>query len=268
MNFSPRRLHPHDREAALRAPARRCGRSSSQRGDIYLGKYAGWYSVRDEAYLRRKRDRGRARRQAPRDSTGAEVEWVEEPSLFLPAVGLAGAAAGVLRRATRDFIVPDSRRNEVISFVKGGLQDLSVSRTSFTLGRAGAGRSQARHVCLARRAHQLHHRSAAIPTRRDPLWKYWPADLHMVGKDIIRFHCGLLAGLPDGRRDRAAAARVRPRLVDQRGPEDLQVARQRHRSAWSWWTTYGLDPVRYFLLREVPFGNDGDFCRSARWSAA
>ena len=100
--------------------------------------------------------------------------------------------------------------------------------------------------------------ACGFPDETAPRWRFWPADVHLVGKDIIRFHAVywpaflMAAGLPPPRRISSQ------RLVDGRGREDEQVARQRHRAARSWSQTYGLDQVRYFLLREMPFGSDGD----------
>ena len=146
--------------------------------------------------------------------------------------------------------------------MRGGLRDLSISRTSFKWGIPVPGASGPCDVCLAGRAEQLRHRLRL--SRRDaPRWHFWPADLHLVGKDILRFHAVywpaflMAAGLPPPRRIFVAW------LVDGRGREDEQVARQRRSSRASWSPAFGLDPVRYFLLREMPFGGDGDFSRRA-----
>ena len=157
MNYSPRRLHPHDRAAPLTRPARRCGRSWSASGDIYLGKYAGWYSVRDEAYFVEGETEVGADGKRRATSSGAEVEWVEEPSLLLQAVGLGRPAAGVLREepALHRAGEPAQRGHQLREGRPAG--PLGVAH-QLLLGRAGAGRSRAHHVCLARRAHQLHHR--------------------------------------------------------------------------------------------------------------
>ena len=134
------------------------------RGDIYLSKYAGWYSVRDEAYY----DESELTKtpdgawQAP---TGTPVEWVEEESYFFR---LSAYQDRLLEHYAQHpaFIGPETRRNEIVSFVRGGLQDLSISRTTFDWGLPVPGRSEARDVCLDRRPQQLRHRPAASPTRR------------------------------------------------------------------------------------------------------
>ena len=125
-------------------------------GDIYLGHYEGWYAVRDEAFY----DEDELT-TAPDGSkiapSGAPVEWVREPSYFFR---LSAWQDRLLKfyEDHPDFIAPTSRRNEVMSFVRGGLRDLSISRTTLQLGHPGAGRAGPRHVCLARRAEQLRHR--------------------------------------------------------------------------------------------------------------
>ncbi|KAF0117905.1 MAG: methionyl-tRNA synthetase [Rhodospirillaceae bacterium] len=226
-----------------------------QRDQIYLGRYAGWYSVRDEAFwgedeLSMGPDGGRL---AP---TGAAVEWVEEPSYFFR---LSRWQEPLLRlyEARPDFIAPDSRRNEVISFVRMGLSDLSVSRTTFTWGVPVPGDAgHVMYVWLDALANYL--TALGYPETGGVFARHWPADLHMVGKDIVRFHAVYWPAFL------LAAGLAPPRRVFAHG----------------WWTNegqkisksvgnvidplalverYGLDPVRYFLLREVPFGNDGDF---------
>ena len=229
-------------------------------GDIYLGKYAGWYSVRDEAFYADSEtevDADGKRRAGP---VGNEVEWVEEPSYFFKLSAWADRLLEFYDKNPR-FIAPESRRNEIISFVKGGLQDLSVSRTSFSWGVPVPG--DPKHIMYVwLDALTNYITECGYPDQSNPLWRFWPADLHIVGKDIIRFHCVywpaflMSAGVPT------------PKRV----------------SASGWWTTegqkiskslgnaidpvavaaeIGLDPLRYFLLREVPFGSDGDFQRRA-----
>jgi methionyl-tRNA synthetase len=229
-------------------------------GDIYLGKYAGWYSVRDEAfYAESETEVGTdgKRRAGP---VGNEVEWVEEPSYFFKLSAWGDRLLEFYDRNPR-FIAPESRRNEVISFVKGGLQDLSVSRTSFNWGVPVPG--DPKHIMYVwLDALTNYITECGYPDESNPLWRFWPADLHIVGKDIIRFHCVFWPAFL------MAAGVAAPKRVFASG----------------WWTTegqkiskslgnaidpvavtaeFGVDPLRYFLLREVPFGNDGDFQRRA-----
>ena len=229
-------------------------------GQIYLGSYAGWYAVRDEAFyteaeLETDSD---GKKIAP---SGAEVEWVEEPSYFFKLSAwqqpLLDFYAG-----NPDFIGPESRRNEVISFVSGGLKDLSVSRTTFKWGVPVPGNDE--HIMYVWLDALTNYITAAgyPETGSEKFSSLWPADLHMVGKDIIRFHAVywpaflMAAGVAPPKRVFAhgwwtnEGQKISKSLGNVIDPYDL-VDR------------YGLDPVRHFLLREVPFGNDGDFSHQA-----
>jgi methionyl-tRNA synthetase len=231
-----------------------------KRGEIYLGKYAGWYAVRDEAYYGEDEltDAPGGGKVAP---SGAECEWVEEPSFFF-RLSQWGDRLLKFYEENPNFILPPSRRNEVISFVKSGMRDLSISRTALTWGVAVP--NEPKHVMYVWLDALTNYITAVdYPDTQSELYqRYWPADLHMVGKDISRFHAVYWPAF-------LMAADLEP-------PKRI--------FAHGWWTnegkkisksignvidpyelikTYGLDPMRYFLLREVPFGNDGDFSRSA-----
>lgn len=229
-------------------------------GDIYLGSYAGWYSVRDETYFVEGETEVGPDKKRRATATGAEVEWVEEPSYFF-RLSAWGDRLLAFYEENPDFIGPDSRRNEILSFVRGGLQDLSVSRTSFSWGVPVP--DDTKHIMYVwLDALTNYITECGYPDTGNPLWKYWPADLHMVGKDIIRFHCVfwpaflMSAGIAPPKRVFAhgwwtnEGQKISKSLGNVIDPNDLVA-------------TYGLDPVRYFLLREVPFGNDGDFQRKA-----
>ena len=228
-------------------------------GEIYLGSYSGWYAVRDEAFYGEgeltKRPDGT--RVAP---SGAEVEWVEEPSYFFRLSAWEDRLLAFYD-ANPDFIAPPSRRNEVTSFVKGGLQDLSVSRTTFNWGVPVPGDEA--HIFYVWLDALTNYISAlGYPDEQGEFATYWPCDLHMVGKDILRFHAVywpaflMAAGLEPPKRVFAhgwwtnEGQKISKSLGNVIDPIDL-VGK------------YGLDQVRYFLLREVPFGNDGDFSHSA-----
>ncbi|CAA7624494.1 methionine--tRNA ligase [Magnetospirillum sp. SS-4] len=230
-----------------------------EKGDIYLGAYEGWYSVRDEAfYAEDELIKGPGdSRLAP---TGAPVDWVKEPSYFFR---LSAWQDRLLKwyEDNPDCVAPASRRNEVMSFVKGGLQDLSVSRTSFKWGIPVPG--DGAHIMYVWLDALTNYITAlGYPDTSGDFARYWPNALHMVGKDIVRFHAVYWPAFL------MAADLAPPRRVFAHG----------------WWTnegqkisksvgnvidpltlieTYGLDQVRYFLLREVPFGNDGDFSHRA-----
>jgi len=221
-------------------------------GAIYLDKYSGWYAVRDEAYYTEDelQDGPGGKKIAP---SGAECEWVEEESYFFKLSDW-GDKLLAFYDAHPDFILPQSRRNEVISFVKGGLRDLSVSRNRLSWGVPVPGNDK--HVMYVWIDALTNYLTAAgYP---DNLNKFWPADLHMVGKDILRFHAVywpaflMAADLPPPKRIFAhgwwtiEGEKMSKSLGNVISPYDL-VDR------------YGVDQARYFLLREVPFGNDGDF---------
>ena len=226
-----------------------------QNGHIYLDKYSGWYSVRDEAYFA---ENELIDGNAP---TGAPVEWVEEPSYFFD---LSKWQTKLLEfyDENPDFIAPVSRRNEVISFVSSGLRDLSISRTSFNWGIAVP--EDEKHIMYVWLDALTNYITATgFPDEQKMLYrKFWPASLHMVGKDILRFHAVywpaflLAAGLEPPKRVFAhgwwtnEGQKISKSLGNVIDPIELV-------------NTYGLDQVRYFLLREVPFGNDGDFSKSA-----
>jgi methionyl-tRNA synthetase len=230
------------------------------KGEIYLDRYSGWYAVRDEAFYGEGEltDGPDGKKIAP---SGAEVEWVEEPSYFFK-LSAWGDKLLKFYDDNPDFIAPQSRRNEVLSFVKGGLRDLSVSRTTFNWGVPVPGDDEhIMYVWLDALTNYI--TGVGYPeTDSGEYATYWPCDLHMVGKDILRFHAVywpaflLAAGLEAPKRVYAHGwwtnegkkiSKSTGNIID---PIDL-VAR------------YGLDQVRYFLLREVPFGNDGDFSHQA-----
>ena len=234
-------------------------RRMDRNGDIYLSKYAGWYSVRDEAYYDEKElvTAPDGTRQAP---TGTPVEWVEEESYFFR---LSAYAEKLLAhyRANPDFIGPDTRRNEVVSFVEGGLDDLSVSRTTFDWGIPVPG--DPKHVMYVWvDALTNYITGAGFPDEASPLWRYWPADAHVIGKDIIRFHAVywpaflMSADLPLPKRVFGhgflfnRGEKMSKSVGNVIAPADLAAA-------------YGIDQLRYFLLREVPFGQDGNYSHEA-----
>jgi methionyl-tRNA synthetase len=231
-----------------------------ERDEIYLDKYAGWYAVRDEAYYGEDEltDGPGGKKIAP---TGAEVEWVEEPSYFFRLSAWQERLLAFYE-ANPGFIAPESRRNEVTSFVRGGLKDLSVSRTSFKWGVPVPGDpAHIMYVWLDALTNYI--TAAGFPDTESATYKrFWPADLHMVGKDIVRFHAVywpaflMAADLPPPRRVFAhgwwtnEGQKISKSLGNIIDP--LRLIER-----------YGLDPVRYFLMREIPFGNDGDFSHRA-----
>ena len=227
--------------------------------DIYLDKYAGWYSIRDEAFYGEEEiAEGPDGKVGP---TGAPVEWVEEPSYFFRLSAWQDRLLAFYD-ANPDFIMPKSRRNEVVSFVKSGLRDLSISRTSFKWGVPVP--DDDKHIMYVWFDALANYITAAgyPDTESDSFKRFWPATVHVVGKDILRFHAIYWPAF-------LMAADVAP-------PERI--------FAHGWWTVegqkmskslgnfirpqeivekYGVDPVRYFMMRELPFGSDGDFSHRA-----
>jgi methionyl-tRNA synthetase len=226
-----------------------------ENGDIYLDKYAGWYSVRDETfYLESDLEDGKA-------PTGADVEWVEEPSYFFRLSKWQDKLLAFYAE-NPEFVAPESRRNEVLSFVKGGLRDLSVSRTSFKWGiPVPNDPDHVMYVWIEALSNYI--TAVGYPdVDSSTFQKFWPAFLHVVGKDILKFHAVywpaflMAAGLPLPNRVFAhgwwtnEGKKISKSLGNTIDPIALVE-------------TYGLDAVRYFLLREIPFGGDGDFSKAA-----
>ena len=226
--------------------------------EIYLSKYAGWYSVRDEAFV--------AENEITEvngikfNSFGSELSWVEEESYFFRLSKWQNRLLELYDEVP-DFVHPKSRLNEVKSFVSGGLRDLSVSRTTFNWGRDVP--NDDKHIMYVWLDALTNYISAlGFPDQNNDKYKsFWPG-IHVVGKDILRFHAVYWPAFL------MAADLLPPKQVVAHG----------------WWTNegekiskslgnvidpielinlYGLDQLRYFLMREVPFGNDGDFSKDA-----
>jgi methionyl-tRNA synthetase len=230
-------------------------RELERRGEIYLGRFAGWYAVRDEAfYAEEELVDGRA-------PSGAEVEWVEEENYFFRLSAWQDKLLDYYE-ANPEAVAPRSRRNEVISFVRSGLNDLSISRTSFSWGVPVPGHPG--HIVYVWFDALINYLSAVgyPDTENLEFSTFWPTVLHIVGKDIVRFHAVywpaflMAAGLAPPRRVYAhgwwtvEGQKMSKSLGNVVAPQQLV-------------DTYGLDPVRYFLLRELPFGSDGDFSHRA-----
>ncbi|HPX35586.1 MAG TPA: methionine--tRNA ligase [Mycobacterium sp.] len=233
----------------------------SDNGDIYLDSYSGWYSVRDERFFTESETSVNDDGTRVATETGTPVTWTEEQTYFFK---LSKYAEPLLAHyeAHQDFIAPEVRRNEVVSFVSGGLRDLSISRTSFDWGVPVPGDpSHVMYVWVDALTNYL--TGAGFPdTDSDLYQRYWPADLHMIGKDIIRFHTVywpaflMSAGIPLPRRVFAHG------FLYNRG-EKMSKSIGNVVDPVSLVETFGVDQVRYFLLREVPFGQDGSYSEDA-----
>jgi methionyl-tRNA synthetase len=229
-------------------------------GDIYLSKYAGWYSVRDERYY--AEDETRLNEQGTRLSieTGTPVEWVEEESYFFRLSAYQEKLLELFKRP--DYVLPRERLNEVESFVRGGLQDLSISRTTFDWGVPVPGNPK--HVMYVWVDALTNYITAAgFPdTQSEKFKKYWPADLHVIGKDIVRFHAVywpaflMSAGIEVPRRIFSHG------FLFNRG-EKMSKSVGNVVDPFTMADTYGVDQLRYFFLREVPFGQDGNYSHDA-----
>ncbi|QNT78924.1 methionine--tRNA ligase [Entomobacter blattae] len=231
----------------------------AESGNIYLGAYEGWYALRDECFYTEDEltTQPDGKKIAP---TGAEVEWVKEPSYFFRLSQWQDKLLSLYENNPH-FIGPESRKNEIINFVKSGLKDLSISRTSFQWGIPVPGDEN--HVMYVWFDALANYISAlGYPESQSDLWAFWPANLHLVGKEIARFH-----------------AVYWPAFLMAAGIE-LPARIYSH----GWWTVegekmsksvgnvinpsdlvdeFGLDAVRFFLMREIPFGGDGNFSRES-----
>ncbi|MHC2462509.1 methionine--tRNA ligase [Bradyrhizobium embrapense] len=228
-------------------------------GDIYIDTYAGWYSVRDEAYYAED-ETTVGEDNVRRGPQGTPVDWVEEKSYFFKLSAYQDKLLH-LYESQPDFIGPDSRRNEVMSFVRGGLKDLSISRTTFDWGvKVPDDPEHVMYVWVDALTNYI--TGVGFPDESDKHWRYWPADVHIIGKDIIRFHAVywpaflMSAGIPVQKRVYAHG------FLFNRG-EKMSKSVGNVVDPFNLADQYGVDQVRYFFLREVPFGQDGNYNHEA-----
>ena len=236
-------------------------RRMSAAGDIYLDTYSGWYSVRDERFFVESETELLDDGTRIAVETGAPLTWTEEQTYFFRLSAYTDKLLAHYE-ANPDFIAPEVRRNEVVSFVSGGLRDLSVSRTSFDWGvKVPEHPDHVMYVWVDALTNYL--TGAGYPDTDSELFRrYWPADLHMIGKDIIRFHTVywpaflMSAGIELPRRVFAHG------FLLNRG-EKMSKSVGNIVDPITLIDTFGVDQVRYFLLREVPFGQDGSYSEDA-----
>jgi len=228
------------------------------KGEIYLSKYSGWYSVSDEAFYNEEEIEEKAGNKLSKIS-GSPVEWVEEESYFFK---LSKWQEPLLKFYSDNpkFILPETRKNEVISFVKSGLKDLSVSRKSFSWGiKVPSNKDHVIYVWLDALTNYIS--ALNYPNENDKLFKqFWPADLHLIGKDILRFHAiywpaFLLAA------DIKPPKRVYGHGWILSGEEKMSKSKGNILEPLEIIENYGLDPLRYYLIKEVSFGNDGNISK-------
>lgn len=246
-------------QARHRASVQEIWRRMEQNGDIYLSKYSGWYSVRDEAYyLDDEIEEREGRKFAAK--TGTPVEWVEEESYFFK---LSAYAEPLLKHYEQhpDFIMPEKYRNEIVAFVKRGLNDLSISRTTFDWGIPVPG--DPKHVMYVWVDALTNYITATgFPDSSHDKAAFWPASAHVIGKDITRFHAIywpaflMSAKLPLPKQIVvhgflfSRGEKMSKSLGNVVAPADLV-------------SQYGVDAVRYFFMREVPWGQDGNYSHEA-----
>jgi len=230
-------------------------------GDIYLDKYAGWYSVRDEAYYAEDETHLNEQKHRIATKTGTPVEWVEEESYFFRLSAYQQKLLD-LYESVPDFVLPRERLNEVASFVRGGLQNLSISRTTFDWGVKVPG--NAKHIMYVWvDALTNYITGVGYPnTDSEPFRRYWPAALHVIGKDIVRFHAVYWPAFL-----MSAGIAVPQRIFSHgflfnRG-EKMSKSVGNVIDPFTMADTYGVDQFRYFFLREVPFGQDGNYSHEA-----
>ena len=230
-----------------------------EKNQIYLSKYSGWYSVSDEAFYNEdeiKEDNGNKISTV----SGSKVEWVEEESYFFK---LSEWQDKLLKfyEDNPKFILPKTRRNEVLSFVKSGLKDLSISRKSFSWGiKVPNNKNHVIYVWLDALTNYIS--ALNYPNTKNIKYKnFWPADIHMIGKDILRFHAiywpaFLLAA------DLVPPKRVYGHGWILSGEEKMSKSKGNILDPLEIVDKYGLDPLRFYLLKEVSFGSDGNISQS------
>ena len=237
--------------------------SMEEKGDLYLGRYEGWYSVRDEAFYDESEltlvDGGGdgGEKLSPQ---GSPVEWTAEESWFFK---LSAYQQKLLDHyeANPQFIQPDSRRNEVLRFVEGGLSDLSISRTSFDWGVPAPGHpGHVMYVWLDALTNYL--TGLGYPDNSELFQRYWPADVHLIGKDVVRFHAVYWPAFL------MSAGIALPKMVYGHGfllssGEKMSKSVGNVVDPFVLADRFGVDPLRYFLLREVQFGQDGSYSPEA-----
>jgi methionyl-tRNA synthetase len=230
-----------------------------ERGDLYLDRYEGWYSVRDEAYYEAE-ELVSAQDGSKLSPQGTPVEWTVEESWFFRLSRYQQPLLD-LYAANPEFIRPESRRKEVVRFVEGGLKDLSISRTSFDWGVPVPGSGN--HVMYVWLDALTNYITGLGYPDDTELWRrYWPADIHLIGKDVVRFHAVYWPAFL------MSAGISLPKQVYGHGfllsrGEKMSKSVGNVVDPMVLADRFGVDALRYFLMREVPFGQDGSYSAEA-----
>ena len=229
-------------------------------GDIYLGNYVGWYSVRDEAFYSESETKldEKGERVGPQ---GTPVEWTKEQTYFFKLSAYGDRLLAHYKKHP-DFILPETRKNEIVSFVKGGLDDLSISRSTLTWGVPVPGApGHVMYVWVDALTNYLTGVGYPDP-QSDSFQRYWPADIHVIGKDIVRFHAVYWPAFL------MSAGIALPKRIFGHGflfnrGEKMSKSVGNVVDPFELADAYGVDSLRYFLLFEVPFGQDGNYGHQA-----
>jgi methionyl-tRNA synthetase len=234
-------------------------KAMAEAGDLYLDRYEGWYSVRDEAFYEEK-ELIEGEGEQKLSPQGTPVEWTTEETWFFRLSKYQQPLLDFYA-ANPDFIRPESRRNEILRFVEGGLVDLSVSRTSFDWG-VPAPDSPGHVMYVWVDALTNYITGAGYPNDPERFATWWPADIHLIGKDIVRFHAVYWPAFL------MSAKLPLPRQVFGHGfllnrGEKMSKSVGNVVDPLALAELYGVDALRYFLLRDVSFGNDGTFSDEA-----
>lgn len=247
-------------EEAHKTACQAIWRKMEENGDIYKDSYSGWYSVRDEAYYDESETELREdkKRYGPQ---GTPVEWVDEESYFFKLSSYSDQLLALYDNQP-DFISPKERRNEIVSFVKSGLRDLSISRTTFDWGIPVPG--DEKHVMYVWVDALTNYITGLGYPDDDSVAfkKFWPADVHIIGKDITRFHAVYWPAFL------MSAGIELPKQVFGHGfvlnkGEKMSKSIGNVLDPFALANHYGIDQIRYYLLREVPFGQDGSYSHEA-----
>lgn len=242
-------------DAGHQAASQALWRAMEANGDLYLDRYEGWYSVRDEAFYDEK-ELSDGEGNVKLSPQGTPVEWTAEETWFFRLSAYQDKLLALYEEQP-DFIRPESRRNEVMRFVEGGLQDLSISRTSFDWGVPVPG-SPGHVMYVWVDALTTYLSGIGYPDKDGDFGRFWPANVHMIGKDIVRFHAVywpaflMSAGLPLPKQifGHGFLLNRGEKMSKSLGNvvDPMLLAEQ-----------FGVDPLRYYLLREVSFGQDGTY---------